>query len=136
MKRKGIASLLMGAAAVAALASPAHAVVAAAVPGSFQTTYGTPVVVTTSGGTITFANGDIQPHDFVAFEHYLAKKDAKSFEWCAKFPKTKCPIFWSEVAAAGQTATVQGLENVEGGQQYTFFCSVHPRMQGTLVVGA
>lgn len=133
--RKVLASLLLGAATVLALAAPAGAVVAAAAPGSFQTTYATPVVVTTVGGTVTFVNSDIQPHDVVAFEHYLPKKKAKKFEWCTKFPKTKCPIFWSEVISAGGTASVQGLENVEAGQQYTFFCSVHPRMQGTLVVG-
>ena len=113
--------------------APAGAVVVAAVPGSASATYGTPVAVTTVGGSLTFVNGDIAPHDVVAYEDYLSKKVAKKTAWCKFFPKTECPIFWSESVGTGAFTAVLGLENTESGQQYEYFCSIHPRMRGTLV---
>ncbi len=115
-----------------AIASPAGAVAAVAVPGSFASTYATPVVVTNVGGPLTFVNGDVAAHDVTALEHFLPKKTKES--WCKEFPKGKCPLFWSETIDGGQTTNVQGLANLQSGQQYRFFCSVHPAMTGTLIV--
>jgi plastocyanin len=115
-----------------AVATPANAVVVAAGPGGFAAGYATPVAVAPVGGPLIFVNGDIQPHNVVAFEDVLPKKVAKKTEWCKGYPKTKCPLFWSETAATGGTAEVQGLENAESGQSYVFFCSIHPAMKGTL----
>lgn len=122
------AALVLGAAA------PAHAAVAAAVPGSFAAGFATPVVVTAPGEAITFVNADPAPHNFVADGVYLSKKDAKKSRWCSAFTAKTCPLFWSPTIAAGETTEVEGVDRLEAGQQYPFFCSVHPGMKGTLVV--
>lgn len=113
---------------------PAHAAVAAAVPGSFLAGFATPVVVAAQGEGITFANADPAPHNFVADGVYLSKKDAKKARWCTSFTAKACPLFWSPTIAAGETTEVEGLERLEAGAQYPFFCSVHPGMKGTLVI--
>lgn len=122
------------AAVVLAPSAPAHAAVAAAVPGSFVAGFATPVVVTAPGEAITFANADPAPHNFVADGVYLSKKDAKKSPWCTSFSAKACPLFWSPTIAAGESTEVAGVERLEAGQQYPFFCSVHPGMKGTLVV--
>ena len=122
------------AALVLAAAAPAQAAVAAAVPGSFLAGFATPVVVAAQGEGITFANADAAPHNFVADGVYLSKKDAKKSPWCSAFTPKTCPLFWSPTIAAGETTEVEGLERLEAGQQYPFFCSLHPGMKGTLVV--
>ena len=114
--------------------APAHAAVAAAVPGSFAAGFATPVVVAAPGEAITFVNADPAPHNFVADGVYLSKKDAKKSEWCTAFTVKTCPLFWSPTIAAGETTEVEGVDRLEAGQRYPFFCSVHPGMKGTLVV--
>lgn len=129
-------ALLAAAAAalVVAPSAPAHAAVAAAVPGSFAAGFATPVVVAAQGEDITFVNADPAPHNFVADGVYLAKKDAKKSRWCTAFSAKTCPLFWSPTIAAGETADVEGLDRLEAGKQYPFFCTVHPGMKGTLVI--
>lgn len=122
------------AALVAGTALPAHAAVAAAVPGSFAAGFATPVVVAAQGEGITFVNSDVAPHNFIADGVYLTKKDAKKSEWCTAYTAKTCPLFWSPTIAAGETTEVEGLERLEAGGRYPFFCSVHPGMKGTLVV--
>jgi plastocyanin len=78
-------------------------------------------------------NGDIQPHNVIANEDFFSKKDAKKVEWCKSYPKTKCPVFWSDTVAVGESTPVLGIENLVSGQQYSFFCSIHPGMTGTLI---
>lgn len=119
--------------AVVGLPSQANAVVAIAVPGSFQAGYATPVTFAPVGGPLTFMTTDIQPHNVIAFEDFLPKKQAKKTEWCNRYPKKKCPIFWSATVSTGGVTEVLGLENTESGGQYTFFCSIHPNMKGTLI---
>src|SRR5688572_25641965 len=99
---KRLIAVLTLAVAGGLVASPANAVVVAAVPGSFQATYGTPVVVTPTAAPLTFVNGDIQPHDVVAKDNFTSQKDAKAAPWCSNFKTKKgkktiynCPIFWS-----------------------------------------
>lgn len=122
------------AALVLAASAPAHAAVAAAVPGSFAAGFATPVVVAAQGEGITFVNADPAPHNFVADGVYLSKKEAKKARWCTSFSAKSCPLFWSPTVAAGETTEVEGLARLEAGQQYPFFCSLHPGMKGTLVV--
>ena len=124
------------------IASPANAAVVAAVPGSFQATYATPVVVAPTAAPVTFVNGDIQPHDVVAKDNFASQKDAKAAPWCSNFKTKKgkktiynCPIFWSEAVGTGQSTPVEGIDGLTSGQQYAFYCSIHPRMTGTLVAG-
>lgn len=129
-------AILAAASAALVLAAPvpAHAAVAVAVPGSFAAGFATPVVVTAPGEAITFANTDAAPHNFVANGVFLSKKDAKKAKWCSAFTAKTCPLFWSPTIAAGETTEVEGVDGLESGKQYPFFCSVHPGMKGTLVV--
>ncbi len=134
MRLTGAAVAAVSTALVLAASAPAHAAVAAAVPGSFAAGFATPVVVAAQGEAITFANADAAPHNLVADGVYLSKKDAKKSPWCSAFTAKTCPLFWSPTIAAGETTEVEGLERLEAGKQYPFFCSVHPGMKGTLVV--
>ena len=128
--------------------APANAAVVAAGPGASSTTYVTPVAVAPVGGPLEFVNGDIAPHNVIAMEDVLSQKDAKKASWCDGYKVVKkkkngkkkvryknCPLFWSETVGLGGTAEVLGLENLESGEQYAFFCSIHPGMQGTLIAG-
>ena len=137
--RASRSQVLFAAVAAAALllggATPAHARVAMAGPGAFLSGFATPVVVTSPGGQITFFSNDVAPHNFVAEDVFLTKKQAKKAEWCSSYSKGKCPLFWSATIGAGEQTEVLGLEYVESGTRYRFFCSLHPSsMRGTLVV--
>ncbi|MGH2756910.1 MAG: cupredoxin domain-containing protein [Actinomycetota bacterium] len=121
-------SLLIGAAA------PSKAAVAAAGPAGFAVGFLTPVVVMPEGDGITFANSDVAPHNFIATDAFVPKKKAKKVKWCSAYDKGKCPLFWSETITASQTTEVQGLDAVTSGEQYGFYCSIHPGMKGTLIV--
>lgn len=123
-----------GAALLLASATPAHAAIAAAGPAGFAAGFATPVVVAAPGETITFVNGDVAPHNFIADGVYLTKKDAKKSPWCTAYTSKTCPLFWSETITAGEQTEVQGVERLESGKQYPFYCSVHPGMKGTLVI--
>ncbi|MEA2451351.1 MAG: hypothetical protein QOG04_61 [Actinomycetota bacterium] len=111
----------------------ANAAVIAAGPGSFAAGFLTPVSVGTAAAPLTFVNGDIQPHNVIASADFLPKATAKKTAWCKGYAKTKCPVFWSATVATGGSTAVLGLENLESGKQYAFFCSIHPGMKGTLV---
>ena len=132
--RKATLLVLAAMTSVVVGSSTAHAVVAAAVPQSFQLGFATPVVVTPVGGPVTFANTDTIPHNLQADGIFLSKKQAKKADWCTLFPNKECPIFYSDAVGQGQTAEVRGLENTKSGQQYPFMCLLHPNMKGTLVV--
>lgn len=125
--------------AVAALAAgtvPARAavVVVFAGPGSYLTTYTTPVAAATQGGELTLLNGDIQLHDVVS--------DAFGPDtqlWCddlvtptREFPLGQCPLFWTPLIPLTATSRVYGLENIVPGTVYSFYCSIHPGMIGRL----
>lgn len=129
------------------LPTPAQAVVVAAGPGASSTTYATPVAVAPVGGPLQFVNSDIAPHNVVALEDFLPQKKAKKADWCDNYKVVKkkkngkkkvryrrCPVFWSETVGAGGVTEVLGLEHLQSGEQYVFYCTIHPRMQGTLVV--
>ena len=125
-------ALLVGTLMAALPMSHAHAVVAAATLGAAGSGYTTDTVVTASGGTVEFVNLDLDIHNFTAFDDYLPKKAAKTTPWCGAYKKNKCPVFWSKTIGPGETQ-VQGLDSIEPGE-YTFFCTVHPAMKGTLQV--
>jgi azurin len=44
------------------------------------------------------------------------------------------PLFQSKLIGLGETATVDGVEKLQSGKSYGFFCTVHPGMRGTLIV--
>lgn len=97
--------------------------------------YATPVIVVQQGGELGYANLDIVQHDVVqdvkADGIYNKKRKGR---WCKSFKKKECPLFWSARAGLGDTVPVEGLDNVEPGQVYTFFCTLHPGMKGSLIV--
>jgi plastocyanin len=135
-KSKFKAMMLTGAVAslmIVGTSNQADAAVVAAGPGGFAAGFLTPVSVAPVGGPLTFANADIQPHNVIATADFLDKKTAKKTAWCKGYAKTKCPLFWSATVGTGGQTPVLGLENIESGKQYAFFCSIHPGMKGTLV---
>jgi plastocyanin len=99
-------------------------------PGSWLSTYTTPVAVTAVGGPLRYIHLDAQIHDVVAYDAFRAADKP----WCSEFPAGKCPLFWSDLLTLGETTLVQGLEDVEAGKAYAFFCTRHQGMRGTLVV--
>ena len=118
------------------LAAPtaAQAALALTGPGGFVAGFLPPVVVVAPGEAITYANADIAPHNFIAYESFMSKKQAKKAPWCSAYEKGKCPLFWSDTITAGQSTEVLGTEYLESGKQYSFYCSLHPGMKGTLIV--
>ena len=128
---RGILPVVAAGALVLGLARSADAVVIAAVPGSFQTTYGTPVATAPVGGPLVFANSDLQPHDVVAMNKYLPRAKARRVSWCKSYSVRKCPVFWSATVAQGETNVL--IQYAKPGT-YTFYCQIHPRMTGTLTI--
>ena len=148
MKRLAVMSLALALfAAPAASSAPLadEGSPAIALPGGFATGYATPVIVATAGGELTFANFDVPQHDFVHDVEADGFGGPSKQPWCPKPPKGKkkkghkhahganCPVFWSAQVGTGQTTTVQGLENLKSGTEYTFFCTLHHNMRGTLI---
>jgi len=119
---------------LAGSAAPARAAVAATGPGGFLAGFVPPIVVIAPGEGVTYANADIAPHNFIAEDTFLPKKQAKKTKWCSGYDAGKCPMFWSETITAGATTEVLGLERVKSGDSYGFYCSLHPGMKGTLIV--
>ena len=101
-------------------------------PGAKFSGYASAVVVVQPGAKITYYNIDIEKHnvvhDAIADGVYAKKKQP----WCRDFPKKKCPLFWSQLIGLGDTP-VLGLENLEAGKTYSFYCTLHPGMKGRLV---
>ncbi len=87
-------------------------------PGAQSAGYATPAVVTFAGGTLSFTNLDIVQHDVTADD---------------KGPDGR-PLFQSKLIGLGETANVEGVQNLKPGQTYSFHCSLHPGMHGTLIV--
>jgi hypothetical protein len=54
--------------------------------------------------------------------------------WCTRFAKGKCPVFWTPLLGLGESTDLKGLKNTVAGRNYTFYCSLHPGMRGTLAV--
>ena len=97
---------------------PAAGTAIVAGPGAASTTYATPVMVTQVGGPVSFTNADLPQHDVVSEE--LAPDGQ--------------PLFRSRLSGIGEVVPVEGLDRVQSGRQYSFYCSIHPGMRGTLFV--
>lgn len=119
LRTKVVALTFLTALAVSGSMSPAKAAGVGtpglAVPGSFAAGFATPQLVSQVGGMLLFVNLDIQPHDITHLP-----------------PDGRPRLFHSATIGAGQVAFVEGLENIQDGQTYQFFCTVHPTMKGTL----
>lgn len=116
--------------ALVAAPLPSHAATEiVAAPGSFVTTYATPVVVWTRGlPPPLFVNTDIQGHDVVADD----VRAPGSAPWCPAGGPT-CPMFFAPFVGLSGVSEVQGLDDTPPGI-YAFRCSPHSWMTGTLIV--
>ena len=133
IRRRAALLIAAGAVAVSAFSpAPAADIPFVAVPGAYINpagTFGSPVAVVTVGGGITFANLDIQRHDFVADDVYRPDGSAA---WCDESNLGRCPLFWTRLLSIGQSTPVLGLDLVESGKTYPFYCTIHPWMLGKL----
>lgn len=114
--------------AAASVAKPPVFVVTG--PSAQTVGYLTPVVAVQRGGALTLVNADIMRHDVVA----LGSAGPSDQPWCERFEGYPCPLFWSDLAGLGGQRPVLGLENVAPGATYTYYCTLHHGMKGTLVV--
>jgi polyvinyl alcohol dehydrogenase (cytochrome) len=96
--------------------------------------YLTPAAVVAEGGKLEYTNADIVSHDVVqdVVGDHVAGSAKKP--WCKNYAPGKCPVFWTPLKGLGETTAVQGLDQVKPGQRYSFYCTLHPGMRGTLVV--
>jgi plastocyanin len=131
---RGLALATLVAAVGLASIVPARAVIAVAGPEGEEAGFATPVVVVPKGQSLTFVNVDPASynHNFVAYDAFFAGTATKPF-WCVGYPAARCPRFWSRIIANGSTTPVEGVPALAAGQ-YTFVCSLHETMKGTLVV--
>jgi plastocyanin len=88
-------------------------------PGAAQLGYLTTSVMVPAGGSLTFTNYDILQHDVTSDER----------------APDGGPLFSTPLIGTGQSATAEGLDRLQPGHSYGFFCSLHANMRGTLVVG-
>lgn len=112
-----------------ALAPPSATPSVVVLPGGWLTQYATPVLAIPPGGALDLYNVDVMYHDVVS--HEVGPADQP---WCANFETGSCPLFWTRLAGLGEQVPVLGLEHARPGGTYTFYCTKHNGMQGTLVV--
>lgn len=124
---------LLGLAAPGAGAQEVNPVVVAQ-PGAFFTTYATPLVVVQEGGPLTFTNLDIAQHDVVQDVDADGFGGPDTQPWCEGVPEGECPLFRTPLIGLTQESSVEGLENAEAGNVYSFYCTIHANMVGKLVV--
>ena len=93
------------------------------------------------GDTILYTNYDLAPHDFVQDVETDGFGGKPNVPWCEEEEGHEpdehhhgCPVFWSKQIGNQQKTTVRGLNRVKPGTTYTFFCTLHHGMKGTLTV--
>jgi len=128
-----LAALALGVLSAAGSARAADLVYVSG-PGGPFVGYTVPAIVVAQGDNLTYINMDAFPHDVIA------RHSGPETDWCLaagikdKLPGVQgCPLFWSSLIGITQQTPVLGLENIEPGATYTFFCSIHANMEGTLV---
>lgn len=110
---------------------PVEERLALAGPGAWVAGYATPVVAIRLGDPLTLVNADLMRHDLVAFEVYGPDTNP----WCDVHDQGLCPLFWSPLIGLGEATPVLGLDQLEPGTLYPYYCTLHrSAMQGTLVV--
>jgi plastocyanin len=144
------------AAAFVTLAAPAatNAVAKSQTVNSVVTTlpferYAADTLVVLKSHSLRYVNLDTEWHDVVARD---ATRPNRSAPWCKYYPVDPdhpnvqtCPLFWTalkppggsdpqSVVARKSDAIVQGLQDAKVGSTYTFYCSIHPWMVGTIQV--
>jgi plastocyanin len=118
-------AVLAGVAVIAGVAGPASGVAGAgagavrvvAGPSAATVGYATRVAVMKKGTAAEFRNLDLPQHDVVA----------------VKRGSNGAPLFRSPLTPLGQQTQIVGAAKLAAGT-YSFFCSLHPNMKGTLRV--
>ena len=105
-------------------------------PFAEATGYTEPTIEVDVGGRLSFSNFDVVAHDVV---HDVAADGfggSADMPWCGgtHHAEGPCPVFWSPSIGSGETTLVLGLNNVQAGHAYAFFCTLHHSMRGTLIV--
>jgi polyvinyl alcohol dehydrogenase (cytochrome) len=96
--------------------------------------YATRVMVASkAAGKVLYTNLDVVRHDVVQDPRTDGLASSGKDPWCKRF-KGKCPVFWTPLMGLGETTELQGLKNTQAGKTYTFYCSLHPGMRGSLAV--
>lgn len=97
--------------------------------------YLTPAMVASKQlGRVLYTNLDIVRHDVIQDPRADGVAGKGKDPCCRRFGKGKCPLFWTPLLGLGETAEVQRLKNAVAGKKYTFYCSLHPGMRGSLAV--
>jgi hypothetical protein len=91
------------------------------------------MVASKSYGKVLYTNLDVVRHDVIQDPRTDGVASKGKDPWCKRF-KGKCPVFWTPLLGLGETTDLQGLKNTEAGKTYTFYCSLHPGMRGSLAV--
>lgn len=133
-----IRSIILAAALAITLAPGAsHANATVTLPASDNYGYLPTDLVVASGAEVTFLNldpvasPDGAPHNVIS---RLFRTD-KNRPWCVNFPGTaKCPLLYTPLISALETAPVQGVADLTPGVEYEFYCTLHSRMVGTITV--
>lgn len=95
--------------------------------------YATPVVFVQKASAVSYYNFDIEKHNVVHDAVGDGVYSKKKQPWCRDFQKGKCPVFWSKLIGGLENTPVKGLESIEPGMVYSFYCTLHPGMRGRLV---
>jgi polyvinyl alcohol dehydrogenase (cytochrome) len=97
--------------------------------------YLTPAMVLSKGsGRVIYNNLDVVRHDVVQDPRTDGVAGNGKDPWCKRYAKGKCPVFMSPLLGLGESAELRGLKNTVVGKTYTFYCSLHPGMRGSLAV--
>ena len=87
-------------------------------PGAASTGYATPAVVSFAGNKVSYTNLDNVQHDVTATDKGADGR----------------PLFQSKLIGLGESTPIEGTEKLAAGKSYSFYCSVHPGMKGTIAV--
>lgn len=87
-------------------------------PGASSLGYLIGSATTSVGGPVSLMNLDVVQHDVTADQR----------------GPDGAPLFSTPLIGTGQAAQVVGLDRVQAGQTYGFFCSLHANMRGQLIV--
>ena len=102
--------------------------------------YLTPEITISKGDSIVYSNFDVVLHDFVQDVEADGHGGKTNAPWCEDEGEHGdehhhgCPVFWSEQIGFQEETRVKGLGRVKPGKTYTFFCTLHHGMKGTLTV--
>ena len=112
-----------GSIATATAAGPGTAIVAG--PYAQNAGFATPTMVITKGSDASLVNADpLSPHSVVSTKTHRVKVGRRY---------VRKPLFATNVVGSGTVVTIAGTSGLKPGS-YSFVCSLHGGMKGTLIV--